>query len=78
MDEITYKGFIIDSTPFQLQGGEWSTDIWIRIHRAEETANRNFNTEDTFPTREAAVVHCLQLGMDIIDGKVEGLTVEDL
>ncbi len=78
MDEITYKGFIIDSTPFQLQGGEWSTDIWIRIHRAEETSSRNFNTEDTFPTREAAVAHCLQFGMDIIDGKVEGLTVEDL
>jgi len=78
MDEIIYKSFIIDTTPFQLQGGEWSTDIWIRIHRAEETSSRNFNTEDTFPTREAAVAHCLQLGMDIIDGKIEGLTVKDL
>ncbi len=78
MDEITYKGFTIDSTPFQLHGGEWSTHIWIHIHRAEETSSRNFNTEDTFPTREAAVAHCLQLGMDIIDGKVEGCTVEGL
>ncbi len=78
MDEITYKGFIIDSTPFQLQGGEWSTDIWIRIHRTEETAGRNFNTEDVFSTREEAVAHCLQFGMDIIDGKVEGCSVEDL
>ncbi len=78
MDEITYKGFTIDSTPFQLHGGEWSTDIWIRVNRGEETASRNFNTKDTFPTREEAVVHCLRFGMDIIDGKVEGLTVEDL
>ncbi len=78
MDEIIYKGCTIDSTPFQLQGGEWSTDIWIHIHRAEETASRNFNTEDTFSTREEAVAHCLQFGMDIIDGKVEGRTVEDL
>ncbi len=78
MDEITYKGFIVYPTPVQLEGGEWSTDIWIRINRYKDTASRKLNTRDTFPTREEAVAHCLQFGKDIIDDKIEGLTVEDL
>jgi len=78
MDEINYQGFIIDPTPVHFHSGEWNTDVWIRIHRGEDTSSRNFNTRDTFPTQEEDVAHSLQFGRDIIDGNVEDCTVEDL
>ena len=78
MDNITYKGFTIRALPFHLKGDKWSTYLVIRVVRYEETAHRQFSAPETFRTREEAVTHCLQFGMDIIDGKVEGLTVEDL
>ncbi len=77
MDGIVYKDFIIETAP-ELHAGKWSTNVWIRVHRDKGPSGRGFKTRDTFPTREEAVAHCLQFGMDIIGGKVEGCTVEDL
>jgi len=77
MDGIVYKDFIIETAP-ELHDGKWSTNVWIRIHRDKGPSGRGFKTRDTFPTREDAVTHCFLFGMDIIDGKVEGLTVEGL
>ena len=78
MDNITYKGFTIRAIPFHLKGDKWSTYFFIHVRRSEKTSHRHFSAPDTFPTEEEAVVHCLQFGIDIIDGKVEGRTVEDL
>ena len=80
MDNITYKGFTIRALPFHLKGDKWSTYLVIRVVRYEKTAHRQFSAPETFLTREEeeAVTHCLQFGMDIIDGKVEGCTVEGL
>jgi len=78
MDNITYKGLTIRAIPFYSKGHKWSTYLVIRVERYEKRAHRQFSAPETFRTREEAVAHCLQFGMDIIDGKVEGLTVEDL
>jgi len=78
MDEITYKGFTIRAKPFHLKGDKWSTYFVIHVERPEKMPRREFSAPETFLTREEAVVHCLQFGMDIIDGKAEGCTVEDL
>ncbi len=77
MDEITYEGFIVEAAP-ELHDGKWSTNICIRINHPEGPSGRNFSTNDTNNAREDAVAHCLQFGRDIIDGKVEGCTVESL
>ena len=77
MDGILYKDFIIETAP-ELHDGKWSTNVWIRIHRDKGPSGRGFKTRNTFPTREDAVTHCFQFGKDIIDGKVEGCTVEGL
>jgi len=77
MSEITYKGFSIVATHVELHDGTWSTDIWIETY-GEKPKGQNFTSLDTFPTEKEAVEFCLQYGRDIIDGKVEGLTVEDL
>jgi len=76
MNETTYKDFTIKATPFKLHDGKWST--WITVHPDNGPKSRNFNTGDTFPTEEEAIEFCLQYGRDIIDGKVEGCSVEDL
>ncbi len=78
MSEITYKGFTIKAAPFKLHDGNWNTYFWITVHTDDGPKSRNFNTGDTFPTEEEAVESCLQFGRDIIDGKVEGCSVEDL
>ncbi len=78
MDNITYKGLTIRALPFHLKGDKWNTYLVIRVERYEKTAHRQFSAPETFRTREEAVAHCLRFGMDIIDGKVEGCTVEDL
>ncbi len=77
MDGIVYKDFIIETAP-ELHDGKWSTNVWIRIHLDKGPSGRGFKTRDTFPTREDAVTYCFLFGMDIIDGKVEGCTVEGL
>jgi len=77
MDEITYKGFIVEAAP-ELHDGQWSTNICIRINHLEGPSGRNFSTNNTNTAREDAVAHCFQFGRDVIDGRVEGLTVEDL
>ncbi len=78
MDNITYKGLTIRALPFHLKGDKWNTYLVIRVERYEKTAHRQFSAPETFRTREEAVAHCLKFGMDIIDGKVEGCTVDDL
>ncbi len=72
------KGFTIRALPFHLKGDKWSTYLVIRVERYEKIAHRQFSAPETFRTREEAVTHCLQFGMDIIDGRVEGCTVEGL
>ena len=78
MSEITYKGFSIVATPVELHDGTWSTEIWIETHGEKEHKGQNFTSLNTFPTEKEAVEYCFQFGRDIIDGKVEGSTVEDL
>jgi len=77
MNEITYKGFSIIARPARSHDGNWNTDIWIETY-GEKPKGQNFTSLDTFPTEKEAVEFCLQYGKDIIDGKVEGSTVEDL
>ncbi len=77
MDEITYKGFIVEAAP-ELHDCKWSTNICIRINHPEGPSGRNFSTNNTHTAYEDAVAYCVQFGKDIIDGKVEGCTVESL
>ncbi len=43
MDEITYKGFIVEAAP-ELHDGKWSTNVWIRVHRDKGFSGRGFKT----------------------------------
>ena len=78
---IDYQGFLITPRPFQLaESGRWTLDILITRHRDEigETLEKKISANNTFDSKEDAIFHCLNFGRQIIDGKIENLTVDDL
>lgn len=78
-DEMQYKGFRILAVPIQLaESKKWPISINIERHTGDKVNCRNFSAGDTYKTREEAVQHCFNFGKQIIDGKVEGCTVQDL
>ena len=73
-----YKKYVIEADPQKLPSKEWSTYIVIRRDRPGGPKLRPFEDEETSPTRISAIRHCFDFGKRIIDGEIEGLTVEDL
>lgn len=79
MDTLSYKGYKIHAAPYQLaETGEWTVDIHISHDRSDEIRSRNFSAGNSFKTRDEAVSHCFNFGMQIIDGKSEHCTVDGL
>lgn len=79
MDTISYKGYQIHASPYQLaDSGRWKIDIHVAVERGSETIWRKFSTGNTFETRQEAIEHCLNFGKQIIDGQVPECTVSDL
>lgn len=74
-----YKGFVIEADPQKnSETGEWGTYLVIRRDHPSGPKIRPFEDGHAFPTRLIAVRHCFDYGAAIIDGNVDGLTVEDL
>ena len=70
-DPLRHGTYLIQPTPHRLNGtGPWTQ--WLQIARAELGGTRVqlFNGPSTFTTRAEAVAACVQLGQDILDGKV--------
>ncbi len=79
MDRIEYEGYTIQAAPYQLaESLEWEINIYIRREHGDHLSERNFKALDSYPTRDEAVRHCLQFGQQIIDGKENDCSVEDL
>jgi len=79
MEKVPYKGYLIHPTPLQATtSGEWTMDLCISKHRDDSVTERKFSAGNTFKTEKEAVQHCINFGMQIIDGKSEDCTVADL
>jgi hypothetical protein len=74
-----YKGYVIEADP-QKQGksGPWATYLVIRRDRPGGPRVKPFEDDATFPNRIEAVRHCFELGARIIDGEIEGWSVDEL
>jgi len=76
-EQVTHGAYLIEPTPHHLnRAGPWTQ--WLQIARANTggaTRVQLFNGPATFPTRAAAVAACVQLGRDILDGKVPDYAV---
>ncbi len=71
----SYKGFTITARTFQIRGsGRWTLDLLIR----GPMAVRSFSGPTTYATEEEAIAGCCEFGRRIIDGQVEGCSIDDL
>ncbi len=79
MEKIPYKGHLIHPTPMRAPTtGEWTINLCISKPRDDSVTEKTFNAGNTFKTEEEAVQHCIDFGMQIIDGKSKSCTVADL
>jgi hypothetical protein len=79
MDSTLYKGYLIQAAPYRSAD---SDEFGINIHILHDTGDalnsRNFSARNTFKTEKEAIHHCIEFGRQIIDGKIEGSTDNDL
>ena len=75
---LDYKGYRIRPAPFPLQGGCYSLQVYIIRDTGDNITERPFSAEGRFDHRTEANAAAVEFGKRIIDGEVEGLTVEGL
>ncbi len=74
-----YKGYEIEATAEQLDdNAEWSVNVCIYAHKRSHSSGRVFNVSEKHINQGEAIKHGLILGQRIIDGVVEGCSIEDL
>ena len=73
----TYKSYNIRSTPFQLvDSKQWTLSITIDWEHDGQVTARPFSTGNTFRTETEADLHGIVYDQRIIDGKVQGFSVD--
>jgi hypothetical protein len=79
MEEIPYKGYLIEATPDQLADlMKWTLHLYIFRHSGGGVRSKDFSARNIFDTEEEAAAACVDFGKRIIDGEIEGCTVDDL
>lgn len=75
MTVTRYRGFEIVARPYQLADtGRWTVDFDIR----RNGHGRSFSLRETHATETEAGAQCLILGRRIVEGRVDGWSVQDL
>jgi hypothetical protein len=75
MTTTRYRGFDIVARPYQLSDtGRWTVDFDIR----RSGQGRSFSLRETHATETEAKAQCLILGRRIVEGRVNGWSVQDL
>ncbi len=77
-DQGHYKRFVVAAVPAELADTRWQVAVKIIAHLPSETVFRPFSAGNSFKTREEAVAHSFEFARQIIDGKREGLSVDDI
>ena len=74
-----YEGFIIEALPNLLRdSSRWTVNGQIARDRHGTVKTRSFTAADTYETEEQAVLRSFELGRQIIEGRVPGISVDDL
>jgi hypothetical protein len=75
MSTIRYRGFDIVARPYQLaESGRWTVDFDVR----RNGHGRSFSLKETHATAAEAEAQCLILGRRVVEGRVDGWSVEHL
>lgn len=79
MEEFYYKGYLIRPSPVQLtETMYWSMELYISKHRDDAVSEKKFTNANTFKTKNEAIQHCINFGIQIIDGYFDDCSVEDI
>ena len=74
-----YKGYEIEATAEQLDDNTgWSISVCIYAHRRSHSSGKVFSVSEKHINEGEAIRHGLILGQHIIDGVVEGCSINDL
>lgn len=76
---ITYKGFELKPAVEHLrESGQWSTRALITKHRPNEVREKFVSAGNTFADKAEAEKHSLEFAKQVVDGKYQNATAEDL
>jgi hypothetical protein len=76
---VKYKGYVINASPYQLKETlKWIINLYIEKHSEAGVKMRQFNSSNTYDTLEESTKQCHIFGQQIIDGNINGCTVDDL
>jgi hypothetical protein len=76
---VEYEGYTIHSTPhYQTDSEQWRLRIFISFEDHRGVRTREFSSEVLYATEQEADIHGTTFGQRLIDGKVEGQSVQDM
>jgi hypothetical protein len=79
MKEIFYKGYLITVTPDQLADNhKWTTHVVISRDRGHSVTMKPFHASNIFDTKEQAIEHSLNFGIQIVDGQYKNCSLDDV
>jgi len=74
-----YQGYEIEATAEQLDDNTgWSVSVCIYAHKSSQSSGRVFKPSEIHINQGETIKHGLILGQRIIDGVVEGCSINDL
>jgi hypothetical protein len=72
MNELLYKGYVIEAVPKQLlDDDEWTIKINIWKHEVGSSEQIPFSASNTFAKEEEAIKQCFNFGKQIINGQIK-------
>lgn len=76
---VEYQGYTIQSAPSHLMEDErWRLRVFISVEDNRGVRTREFSSEVLYMTEQEADIHGITFGQRLIDGKVEGRSVNDM
>jgi hypothetical protein len=75
---LAYKGFDVDIGLLPLQGGQYQPQIHITRQQGDSVNTRTFTGADYFALDQEAIQYGFHVAREIIDGKVQGCSVDDM
>ena len=75
-----YKGYLLRSKSVRIaESDHWTLEVTVVRNEDSETETREqtFSSENTFSTKEVADMEGIIFARKIIDGEINGLSIED-
>ncbi len=74
-----YHGYTIQSAPYrQTDSDKWQLHIFISVEDTRGVQTRAFPVDGLYATEEEADLHGITYGQRLIDGKVDGQSIDDM